>query len=61
MYYSVIKLQTVGDRSFLIIKKDDGMPQISVYCEHTGMTLMRPCQPTLENMKLAIAILEKGN
>jgi hypothetical protein len=38
----------------------DGVPMVSVYDEHSGQTLVRMAESTVENLKYAIGILETG-
>lgn len=57
MIFTVLKLMQVGEKFLLIIKVDETTFQISVYDEHTGTTLLRPCEPSMENMQRALNIL----
>lgn len=57
MIFTVVKLMTVDGKSLLIIKTDESTLQISVYDEHTGTTLLRPCEPNIENMQWALNLL----
>lgn len=59
-FYNVIKLTEHEGRALLVIRGTDDKPMISVYCEHEGQTLMRPCPPSIENMNWALNILKDG-
>ena len=59
-YYNVIKLAEHKGRQFLVIRGIDDKPMVSVYCEHEGQTLLRPCEPTLANLRHALRTLEIG-
>lgn len=58
--YNVIKIAAVDNRRLLIIIGMDGVPMVSVYDEHSGQTLVRMAESTVENLKYAIGILENG-
>jgi carbamoylphosphate synthase small subunit len=58
--YNVIKIAAVDTRRLLIIIGMDGVPMVSVYDEHSGQTLVRMSESTVENLKYAIGILENG-
>lgn len=58
--YNVTKIATVDTRRLLIIIGMDGVPMVSVYDEHTGQTLVRMKESTVENLKYAISVLETG-
>lgn len=58
--YNVIKIAAVDTRRLLIITGMDGVPMVSVYDEHSGQTLVRMAESTVENLKYAIGILENG-
>ena len=58
--YNVIKIAAVDTRRLLIIIGMDGVPMVSVYDEHSGQTLVRMAESTVENLKYAIGILENG-
>lgn len=57
MMYSVFKIIQKDDRQLLLIKQSDDSFSFAVYDEHTGNTLMRMSEPTLENLAHAIKIL----
>jgi hypothetical protein len=54
--YSVFKILQVEDRQLLLIKQADDSFSFAVYDEHTGNTLMRMKEPTIENLEQAIAV-----
>ena len=58
MMYSVFKILQEGDKQLLLIKQTDDSFSFAVYDEHTGNTLMRMKQPTLENLEQAIAVIK---
>ena len=58
--YNVTKIAAVDTRRLLIIIGTDGVPMVSVYDEHSGQTLVRMVESTVDNLKYAINILETG-
>ena len=58
--YNVTKIASVDTRRLLIIIGGDGVPMVSVYDEHSGQTLVRMTESTVDNLKYAINILETG-
>jgi len=58
--YNVTKIAAVDTRRLLIIIGGDGVPMVSVYDEHSGQTLVRMTESTVDNLKYAIGILETG-
>lgn len=58
--YNVTKIAAVDTRRLLIIIGTDGITMVSVYDEHTGQTLVRMVESTVDNLKYAIEILETG-
>jgi hypothetical protein len=58
--YNVTKIAAIGSRTLLLIIGSDKVPMVSVYDEHTDQTLMRMTEFTVENLKYAIVVLEKG-
>jgi hypothetical protein len=57
--YTVHILTKVGSRQLLLIN-DSNKVSLAVYCEHSGQTLLRMTDVTIENLKTAIALLESG-
>lgn len=60
MFYNVAKIASYDSRQLLLIKSDDNVPMISVYDEHSGQTLLRPCISNFDNLKHALFVLETG-
>lgn len=60
MIYTVYKVLQEGSKQLLLVKQPESDAfSISVYDEHTGMTLMRLQEPiTLQLLKDAIRIIE---
>lgn len=57
--YTVNKILQHGTRQLLLVQAAGDMAfQLSVYDEHTGTTLMRMTQCTIEHMLEAIALLQ---
>jgi hypothetical protein len=60
--YTVFKILAHDDRQLLLIQdKGSDSFQICVYDEHSGSTLMRLTQPTVDEFERAIQILKKGS
>jgi hypothetical protein len=57
--YTVYKILTVGSCSLLLVNEGEKI-SMSVYDEHSGNTLLRLVDPTLEHFEHAIALI-KGN
>jgi hypothetical protein len=60
MQYNVIKIAEIDRRQLLVIIGQDGRPMLSIYNEHEGQTLMRMCEPTIDNLTRAVNILRDG-
>jgi len=60
MFYNVIVLAIVGDRQLLLVRGADEIPMLSVYDDHAGQTLVRPCISNVDNLKYALGVLENG-
>ena len=56
--YTVYKILAHNDKQLLLITQADGSFGLAIYNEHTGNTLMRMADPTLENLERAIDILK---
>lgn len=61
MFYNVAQIASYDSRQLLLIKGSDDVPMVSVYDEHSGQTLMRPCESNFDNMKHALWVLETGD
>jgi hypothetical protein len=57
MMYTVFKILSHDDMQLLYIKQSDDSFSLAVYNEHTGSTLLRLAQPTLENLERAIKVM----
>ena len=58
MIYNVVKLTQVGYVQLLLVTGGKaGKPSITIYNEHQGETILRMCEPTVENLQRAIDIL----
>lgn len=57
MQYSVIKLLVSNRLQLLVITGPDNLPNLTIYNEQEGQTVMRMCEPTLENLARAVKIL----
>lgn len=61
MFFKVLKLTQIETRQLLVVLDAlENNPMITVYDEHAGQTLVRMCEPTVENLTLAINILRDG-
>lgn len=60
MFYNVIVLAIVGDCQLLLVRGADEIPMLSVYNDHLGHTLVRPCISNVDNLKYALGVLENG-
>ena len=58
MQYNVIKLLELELLQLLVITGPDGRPALTIYNEHAGQTIMRMCEPTVENLQRAVNILK---
>jgi hypothetical protein len=56
--YTVHKVCQHGSRQLLLVRVSDYEHNLAVYDEHTGTTLMRLTDCTLEEFKRAIVLLE---
>ena len=56
--YVVHRILQHGTRQLLLVQPDSYSFSLAVYDEHTGTTLMRMSNCTLEEFKRAISILE---
>jgi hypothetical protein len=56
--YSVFKILQVSDRQLLLIKQADDSFSFAVYDEHSGNTLMRMSNTTIENLELAVKLIK---
>jgi len=56
--YTVYKVLAHNDKQLLLITQTDGSFGLAIYNEHTGNTLMRMTDPTLENLERAIRVLK---
>lgn len=56
--YTVYKILAHNDKQLLLITQTDGSFGLAIYNEHTGNTLLRMTDPTLENFERAIGILK---
>ena len=56
--YTVHKIIQHESKQLLLVRTSDYEHSLAVYDEHTGTTLMRMTECTLEELKRAIAILE---
>jgi hypothetical protein len=56
--YSVFKILQVNDKQLLLIKQADDSFSFAVYDEHTGNTLMRMADTTIENLELAVKLIK---
>jgi len=55
--YTVYKVLTHGSRQLLLV--NDGLRiSLCVYDEHTGQTLVRLCEPTIEEFTHALAVVK---
>ena len=57
MMYTVFKILSHDDMQLLYIKQSDDSFSLAVYNEHTGSTLLRLTQTTLENLERAIKVM----
>ena len=58
--FNVIILATVGDRQLLLVRGADEISMLSVYDDHAGQTLVRPCISNVDNLRYALGVLENG-
>ena len=56
--YTVHKILQEGSRQLLLVRVLDYEHSLAVYDEHTGTTLMRLTDCTIEQFKRAIVLLE---
>ena len=57
--YTVHKILTNGTRQLLLIQAiGEATFNLAVYDEHTGVTLKRMCNPTVEEFEHAIQLLK---
>jgi len=57
MMYTVFKILSHEDMQLLFIRQADDSYSLAVYNEHTGNTLLRLTEPTLENLERAIKVM----
>jgi len=57
MMYTVFKILSHEDKQLLLIKQTNDTFSLAVYNEHTGNTLLRLADPTVENLERAIRVL----
>jgi hypothetical protein len=57
--YTVYKILSHDNKQLLLISQADGSFNLAVYNEHTGNTLLRMTNPSLENFERAINILKE--
>ena len=57
--YVVHKILQVGTRQLLLVQPNSYECMLTVYDEHTGSTLIRLTNCTVEEFKRAIALLEE--
>jgi hypothetical protein len=55
--YTVFKILSHEDMQLLFIRQADDSYSLAVYNEHTGSTLLRLTEPTLENLERAIKVM----
>jgi hypothetical protein len=60
VFYKVLKLAQQETRQLLIVLDNNETPMLTVYDEHQGQTLLRLCEPTIENLTWAVNILRDG-
>ena len=58
--FNVIILASVDSRQLLLILGVDNIPMLSVYDDHDGHTLVRPCTSNVDNLAYALGVLENG-
>lgn len=56
--YVVHKILQHGTRQLLLVRPNDYECSLAIYDEHTGQTIMRMSNCTLEEFKRAITLLE---
>jgi hypothetical protein len=56
--YVVHRILQVGSRQLLLVQSDAYTCNLAVYDEHTGQTLMRLCNASLEDFERAIQLLK---
>jgi hypothetical protein len=59
--YVVHKILTVGSRQLLLVQPDAYSCSLAVYDEHTGQTLMRLSNATIEEFERAISLMKEGS
>lgn len=57
MFFKVLKLTQVDFVQLLIVLDQDEKPMLTIYNEHEGKTLLRMCEPSIENLDRAVKIL----
>ena len=57
--FVVHRILQVGSRQLLLIQPDSYSFNLAVYDEHTGQTLLRLCNASLEEFERAIALLKE--
>lgn len=57
MFFKVLKLTQVGYVQLMVVIDQDEKPMLTIYNEHEGQTLLRMCEPSIENLERAVKIL----
>ena len=57
--FVVHRILQVGSKQLLLIQPDSYSFNLAVYDEHTGQTLLRLCNASLEEFERAIALLKE--
>jgi hypothetical protein len=57
MFFKVLKLTQVDFVQLLVVLDQDEKPMLTIYNEHEGKTLLRMCEPSIENLDRAVKIL----
>jgi hypothetical protein len=55
--YTVFKILTHEDKQLLLVKQADDTFSLAVYNEHTGNTLLRMTNPSVENLERACRVI----
>jgi len=57
MFFKVLKLTQVDFVQLLVVLDQNEKPMLTIYNEHEGKTLLRMCEPSIENLDRAVKIL----
>lgn len=57
MFFKVMKLTQVGNLQLLVVIDQTEKPMLTIYNEHEGQTLLRMCEPNIDNLERAVRIL----